>query len=214
MKKRFLIILSIFLFSISLYAQDTHEPKKHGKIGFTYASYGQNDVFRDEKVAGAPSYKGDDFYTLGITYIHPLLNSIDLEMGMEYSKHTILVSPNLPSGSVGAPQRAEFSLINIPVALRVNLFKYFFVNAGVFLDIDRMSDGPIESQKGIGGLIGVGLKYDFDVGVSVFVNPYAKLHSLFQFSPIDNHQQIRESGVRVGLTYDLGGRKVKYEIAK
>jgi len=192
-----------------LHAQDTNESKKHGKIGFTYASFGKNNVFRSEEKGGVQNIDGLDFKTVGITYIQPLIASLELEMGLEYSKHTILASPDGVSF-----RNAKFTLVNIPVALRVNLFKYIFVNTGVFLDIDKMSDGPIESQKGIGGLFGVGLQYDFDVGVSIFVNPYFKLHSLIQFTPVDNHQQIRESGLRFGLTYDLGGRKVKYATAK
>ncbi len=197
MKKRFLIILFLFLISITLNAQDTHKQKRYGKIGLTYSSFGKNKVHRTDVLDGDASYKGVDFYTLGITYLIPVNGLLELEMGLEYSKHTIAVST----------QNAEFSLVNIPVTLRANLFKYFFLNGGAFLDIDNAGDGPLDSQTGIGALFGAGVKYDFKSGVSIFINPYLKLHSLFQYSQVDDHKQLYEAGVRMGVTYELRNKK-------
>ena len=197
MKKRFLIILFLFLISITLNAQDTIKQKSYGKIGLTYSSFGKNKVHLNDVLDGDASYRGDDFYTLGITYLMPVNDLLELEMGLEYSRHSIFI----------AQQNAEFSLINIPVTLRANLFKYFFLNVGVFLDLDNMSDGPIDSQRGIGALFGAGVKYDFNSGVSIFINPYLKLHSLLQYSQVDDHKQLYEAGVRMGVTYELRTKK-------
>ncbi|MBV5348356.1 hypothetical protein JZU61_01600, partial [bacterium] len=83
------------------------------------------------------------------------------------------------------------------------LIVYFFANGGLFFDLDMNNSSPIDSQTGIGGLLGLGAKYDFNYGVSIFVNPYLKFHSLISFSSDDNKQKVHESGFRVGLNYNL-----------
>lgn len=85
--------------------------------------------------------------------------------------------------------------------------KFFFVNGGLLLDLDANSSSPIDSQTGIGGLLNLGAKYDFDCEASIFVNPYLKFHSLIPFSPGDNQQKVYESGFRVGLTYNLNWKQ-------
>ena len=81
--------------------------------------------------------------------------------------------------------------------------KYCFINGGLLLDIDAGTSRPIDSQTGIGSVMGLGIKYDFKSGFTAFVNPYYKLHSLVPFSSGDNHQRIMESGFRFGLMYSL-----------
>jgi hypothetical protein len=56
-------------------------------------------------------------------------------------------------------------------------------------------------------LFGLAVKYDFDNGISVFVNPYSKIHSLLPFQLEQDPQRILESGVRIGFTYDLKSKK-------
>jgi len=73
----------------------------------------------------------------------------------------------------------------------------------LFLDLDMNNSSPIDSQTGIGGLLGLGSKYDFECRASIFVNPYLKFHSLISFSPGNNQQKVYESGFRVGLNYNL-----------
>lgn len=201
MKLRFLAILFLILTLHSANAQDAPKQKHFGKIGFTYSSFGENDVFRNESLVGEASYNSDQFYTIGINYLKPISNWLELETGLEYSKHTILIKPNLPPDMDRTPFKANFSLINIPLTLRANFGKFFFVNGGLLIDLDANISSPIDSQTGIGGLLGLGAKYDFDCGASIFVNPYLKFHSLIPFSQGDNRQKVFESGFRVGLTY-------------
>ena len=69
--------------------------------------------------------------------------------------------------------------------------------------MDAGTSGPIDGQTGIGSMLGLRIKYDFKSGLSVFVNPYYKMHSLVPFSSGDNHQRLMESGFRFGLMYQL-----------
>ena len=203
MKQRFLTILFLIMTLHHANAQDTNKQKSLGKIGFMYSSFGENAVFRNESLLGEASYNNDRFYTIGISYLKPISSWLEFETGLEYSKHTILIKPNLPPDMDRIPLKANFSLINIPLTLRANFWKFFFVNGGLLLDLDANISSPIDSQTGIGGLLGLGVKYDFDCGASIFVNPYLKFHSLIPFSPGDNQQKVHESGFRVGLSYKL-----------
>ncbi|MDP2234852.1 MAG: hypothetical protein Q8J88_00335 [Bacteroidales bacterium] len=208
MRKTIFIILSCILLNQGfLIAQENISEFRNAKIGLTYSSFGENDVFRFNELDGAASYNSDYFRTFGISYVHPLNKWLEVESGIEYSRHHILIQPNLPPNICAFPRKASFSLINIPVTLRAGFLKYFFVNGGLFLDVDASINSPIANQTGIGVLLGLGVKYDFDFGISVFVNPYSNLHSLLPFQTEKHHQRILENGFRIGFSYDL--RKLK-----
>lgn len=201
MKRKIFTILSIILISYSLSAQDSDKQKTIGKIGFSYSSFGENDVIRNKNLIGAASYNSDKFFTIGINYVKPINTWLELESGVEYSEHTILIRP--APGLNMIDYKSDFSLITIPITLRANFFRFFFINGGLFLDLDASEYSPIDSQTGIGSLIGIAAKYDFNFWGSIFINPYLKFHDLVPFLPEDNKQKIYESGIRIGLTYNL-----------
>jgi hypothetical protein len=65
----------------------------------------------------------------------------------------------------------------------------------------------VDNQSGIGGLLGLAAKYDFDFGGTFYVNPCMKFHAIIPFSPEDNQQRIYESGIRLGFIYKLNNKK-------
>lgn len=195
--------LLIFVATASLYAQDNDKPPKSGRIGISFSSFGSNDVITFQQLEGAASYNGDSFYTLGINYLHSLNSTFDLEAAFEYSKHHIIIEPNVPPDMDDTPYGAEFSVINIPVTIRVNFLRYFFVNGGLMLGIDPTVSSPVDSQNGIGAILGLGIKYDSKYRISAFVNPYFKAHALISFSADEYQQHLMESGFRFGIMYKL-----------
>lgn len=200
MQKTVLICLSfLVLASTNLFGQKP-------KIGLTYSSLGVNEVFTFLSLDGAPSYENDGYFALGINFLKPLNHWLEFETGLEYSKHHLIVHSHLPydTDKIYIPREESFELVNIPVTLKVNFLKYFFVNGGLLIDIDASKSHYIHNQSGIGSLWGLGLKYDFKSGLSVFANPYAKVHSLIPFSAGNNHKRVFEGGFRFGLTYQLG----------
>jgi len=170
------------------------------KIGFTVTPLGVNDIFRTSLVC-APGYSAEGFYIIGITCQIPITFLLDVETGLEYSKHTIMISPNLPPNMDNTPYKSNFRLTTIPVTLKMNFLKYLFVNGGVLLDLDTSKSRPIDNQTGLGAILGVGLNYDFKFGGTIFVNPYLKCHSLVPFSSERYHQRLFDSGIRFGFMY-------------
>ncbi len=207
MKKFLVITLGIILVSQNfLNAQVNRSKLLNGKIGISFSSFGSNDVIRFQSPHGGASYKGDGFFTIGATYLYPLNKWLEIETGLEYSKHNIIIDTNLPPHMENTSIKANFSLINIPVSLRVNFLNYFFVNGGLLLDVDVSKDRPIDGQTGVGAFLGAAVKYDFKNGISLFMNPYSKVHSIIPFVDTEHHQRAVEYGIRVGITYSLGHR--------
>jgi hypothetical protein len=73
----------------------------------------------------------------------------------------------------------------------------------LIIDTDLSLSSPIDAQVGLGAMLGVGLEYDFKSGISLFVNPYFKVHTLVPFSFNSCSQRFLESAVRFGITYQL-----------
>jgi hypothetical protein len=179
------------------------EPGKlNNKIGLTFSSFGVNDIFGQSDDV---SYKNDikSFYTLGATYIRGLNRWLDVETGVEYSSYKVNATPNTLPGNAIYMRKPEtkLNLLSVPATLRVNFFKYFFINGGILIDVDvDVSSNYLENQTGIGGIAGIGANYNFDFGLSLFFNPYIKAHSWLDFGP---RQKILEKGFRFGIAYDL-----------
>jgi len=196
--------LSILLaFSVS--AQEKSELKR--SIGLTFSNFGSSDVFNSsgQTLDGGPSYNGKNYYTLGLSYVQPIRSWIDIESGIEFSKHTLTVSPMGMPGFYPQPYDKEISLINIPVSARVNFLKYFFANGGLMLEFETGNSSPIDKQTGIGSLFGLGAKFNFNNGLGAFVNAYTKTHALIPFSAKnDDHRwEIIEAGLRIGISYSF-----------
>jgi hypothetical protein len=199
--KLYLISLILLISNSTLDAQNLK-----GSIGINFSSFGENDVFRSEELIGGPSYMGKDYFAIGVNYLYPIKKWLDFGSGLEFAQHKIEITAG-PSGETQINSRTEkFSLVNVPLTLRLNFLRYFFVNAGFNLTIDGNPSSPIDSQSGIGFNSGLGIKYDFDFGGSVFINPYYKNYSIVPFSHEDYHQKVLETGVRFGIMYKLGGK--------
>ena len=199
------LFLLCFIVSFSTYAQKGDGETRKSQIGITFSSFGENDVVRSQELIGSASKSGDSFYTFGINYLYKLNNTFDVETGIEYSNHKIIIKPMvIPNMDTYSPNySANLSLVNIPITLRVNFLKYCFINGGILFEMDTSTSSPIDGQTGIGSILGLGIKYEFKSGLSVFANPYIKAHSLVPFTSGDNHQRLLETGFRFGLMVKL-----------
>ncbi|WP_321282265.1 hypothetical protein [Marinifilum fragile] len=198
--KTLAILTSLLLtFNISN-AQEVSTKNSKNKIGVTY-SVAESDVVHFQSLTGAASYNSENFYAIGLTYLHEINNWLDLETGIEYLHSSIVAEPNLPPEYETSLMKSDLSIISIPLTMRANFGKYFFLNGGLSIDIDTEDSSIIDSQSGIGGIVGLGAKYDFVCGASLFVNPYLKSHALIPFSNEKYHEHLMVSGVKVGLCY-------------
>lgn len=201
MKPKYFIILFLFLFT-SFFANTQHRDFSK-KIGLTVSPIGESDPVRFSELEGTGSYSSKKLLSFGINYIHPINNWLDVETGMEYSKHSIESKSMYPPDGKKTPYNADLSLINIPITVRVNFANYLFVNGGLLLDFETSSSKNIDKQSGMGAVLGIGTQYEFNNGLGLFINPYSKIHALIPFPAETYHQRLLEWGVRVGVTYSF-----------
>jgi len=175
-----------------------------GQLGITFSALSDNDVARFRSVIDDSSTGAGKSFTYGISYLKPLNKWLDIETGLEYLSCPIETKSIVGTinGVTTLTRSATLSMLSMPVTVRANFLKYFFVNAGLLLDVDVSANSIINSQSGLGSLLGLGLKYDFKNGISVFVNPYSKIH-LFPLSLERDQQHFMESAVRFGIAYKL-----------
>ena len=200
--KKFLVTFCFSLFAISLTAQENQKTKKYtSTIGAAVYLFGDNDVITPQGLVGGPSYTGKGFYAFGVNYILGFNNWLEIETGLEYSVYKF----NSSNNSTGQPQeyKFDFALINIPVTARIKFLKYFFANGGFMFDLDASTSSHVDSKNGIGALLGIAAKYDFNSKFSIFINPCARVHSLLSFSDDNHHDMIMDAAFRLGITYKL-----------
>jgi len=196
-------MLGFVMFCGSAYGQAVISKGKPnlGRIGITFSSLGNNKVLNGN-IIGDSGYRGINFYTFGISYQHALTSWLDLETGLEYSRQKVqlhVIMPNYPYPFTNH----KFSIIDIPLTARVHFLKYLFANGGFLFEFDASKSKPLNSQNGLGEILGVGGQYQFNHFVGVFVNPYVKFHSNISFASQSYYRKIVETGVRFGITFGL-----------
>jgi len=212
MKLRILSILLLFFISYSLHSKDSNQ-KNRGSIGISY-NFGVIQDARSQIVRYSGSYGsyGNDyyiekiFYTIGFNYIKPFNSWLEYETGLEYSRKIGTLKTVFPFDDF-ITNKANSTLLSFPLTLRANFLRFFYINAGGLMDLDLGGYKPSRYQSGIGYLFGIGAKYDFKFGGSIFINPYFKKRSLISFSSAEDRLKADEAGIKVGLNYTLNRNK-------
>jgi hypothetical protein len=198
---------SLFLFYLlfalfSLKAQEETTKSRNHSIGLSSTFIGNANVIYYHKRDGGAGYEGKGFYTVALNYIYSFNRTLAVETGIEYGKYSLIIIPNIPPPDIGiAPYPATFELLNIPVSLRTNFAKYFFVNGGVQFDFDIINS--YYDHVGMGGVLGLGFNYTFQFKLSLFANPYVKAHNLINFSEYRSEMHLMEVGIRLGIMYSF-----------
>ncbi len=195
MKKCTFSVLSfLFLFSYS-FAQ------LHSIVKANFAA-GSNDLFTFSKMVGGSNKYGKGFKTVGFTFSKPFKNWLYLETGLIYAQYKVEQTPGFMPGMDMTPKAGRIDLLTIPATLHIDFLRFFFIHTGIALDM-QLRNNIVNDQTGLGISAGLGVKYDFRVPISVFVNPYALVHSLVGISFEQNPYKLIESGWRFGIGYRI-----------
>lgn len=198
MKHLFIKLFMLFVFfSFSFFLS----AREKGKIGISYSLDGGASVVPMKSLIGTGSSEITGFNSFGFVYLKPLNNWLEVETGVNYSYYKIINHP-APMLSVTSTT-SSLSIIDVPVGVRANFLKYFFANGGLMFDMDMNAGGGARNQTGVGAMLGVGLKYDFNFGGSIFFNQNIKWHSLIPLTFDSYHECVIEGGWRIGITYKL-----------
>lgn len=189
-------------------AQDPDSPEpKIRSIGGYYSIFGWSEVVDMPSFAKAEGIEETSFTTFGFIYLHSINQDYFIEASAELSRHKVTVRSARVPDRVGNTGKDEIGLLNIPVSIRYRFLKYIFIHGGLNFSFDWSKYGLIDRQSGLGFQGGIGGQYDFQNGLSLFLSPYFKTYNLLSFRYGAEHQALIESGVRLGLIYNL--KKIK-----
>lgn len=191
------ILLATFIAFSLVSGQSTNQSKS---IGIYFPILAKNQVVNKESTEGSPSYQGKGYYSFGLNYLYSTCSCSAYEIGIEYSCYSFTIIPGVDQLN-NPSYNSKLSVLSIPLSLRLNFFKYFYLNAGVFLDFDFSNQSSISNQTGFGANFGLGIKYDFKSGIGIYANPFYKSHSWVSFAMGNNKQRLYDSGIKIGLSY-------------
>jgi len=200
--KHFLSLVIVLLFITNGFSQK-NTSNNYSKIGVSYSSFGSNPVVFFQTLAGAPSYNSNHFYTLSLDYSFSIMNNLEIETSFDYSEQTVTVVPNVSPEINMNSHNQTFTILSIPVGVKYSFLKYVFINGGAFISYDNHNKYEVDNQSGIGLYGGLGLEYTLNMGLSVFINPYLKAHSLIPFDTQGTQAHLMESGFKMGVKYKL-----------
>ena len=189
-----------FLFLCFSYAMQAELIPEGAAIGVTFSG------FRSD--AGRTFDKTTDLigqsthHLFGITYIHPLSKRFDVEIGLEFGTMYFVDSKRIDDTAYA------WGLVEIPVGLRFNFYRFFFVNGGISMDVagfgnDEFTHLSSSRPSSFVAMLGAGAQYDFkNRPIGIFINPFYKYRTLPYFGQMEGTKRIRntlENGFRVGV---------------
>ena len=197
----------LLLVTTTLHAQQP-KPKRPGHFGLSFAGIGliqddwdhNNIRYYDGGTYDNHYYGEKIFYTIGFNYLKPLNPWLDVETGLAYSRKLGEVKYVFLDDAI--IEKANSTMASIPLTLRANFLRFFFVNGGILTDFDLGGYDSKRYQSGIGPLVGLGIKYDFKSGGQIFINPYFKRRAYISFSENENRLKKDETGIRVGFYFN------------
>lgn len=198
MKK--LLIIFMALISFAANAQQS----SRNSFGLT-AGAGSASVVR-ASLDGAASLDLQGGFEVGANYYRQIEEKLKFESGLLYHYNLLEQNSNLPPDVPPITTQYDVHLIYLPVFLRYNLSKHFFVNGGGLVDIDLSnplgisSSRTLDKQSGLGLGMGIGGELAILPKLYLQLNPYLNLHGAILLDHQSNHPgRILDAGIKVGL---------------
>lgn len=198
---KYLFVLPFLLFSFSSLAQK-------GSHTFS-ASYGTGKgeikMVLGISDSDGGNYKGKSVNTIGLNYFGGITNHLFIETGLIWLQHqSTKTTYNIPTTATMPMTKTltdvSFHMVTIPLKLRVEFAKYFFVSGGIMRDfpVNSITKNTLHPNAfGIG--IGGGLQYLHHNKFGVFIYPQANIHEFFD-------RGIMEANISFGLAYRIPRR--------
>jgi len=146
---------------------------------------------------GGASYNLNTGYSIGFAYSRKLKDNLQFQTGLNWYSNSVSVTPSFYPGIDMTPRTYDVSLFYIPVFLKVDLSRYFFVNAGLIIDYDNSKNNYIASQSGVGSGIGIGTNIVNTKKFGVQLNPYLNLHGLIMTKQENYLERVFDGGIKL-----------------
>lgn len=189
--KRFLLLFSL---TIGMISNSYSQKNSYGiSVGI-----GGGSILK-QSLEGAASYDLKTGYFIGFEYSRDLTKKLSFQTGLNYYSNKVLVTPSFNPDIPNITSEYKLSLLYIPISLRMNLSKYFFINGGIIGDLDISSRKQITSQTGIGAMVGLGSEISINNNFSIQVSPYLNFHALLQFRRFNSPERVMDAGIKLSF---------------
>jgi len=204
--KRIIILFILCFCTIHLFAQNDKNNLIETHFSMGASGLGQIGVI------GGGDYHSKSYYTISLDYSRQLSKRWDICSGLEYSYNSMTVTfHDFPEM---APRKAFLQLVTIPVQFKYHIGKVVYLNGGLLFNVlSRLkeetwvpskfqSENTFQSEN-IGMLLGVGLgigvKHEFQSGVILSLNPYARLNGFVR----EGKYVFIQAGASLGVGYQF-----------
>lgn len=132
--------------------------------------------------------------SLGLSYYRNISAKTSFETGLVWCSNKLIFDPpNNPNAN--AEKRTEYmKLLYIPIFIRVDVSKVFFLQGGLLADLDFTTSEYLDDLTGLGAGIGLGFYIPLSEKIKLQFNPFMNLHGL---NP--NTDRMLETGIRLGV---------------
>jgi hypothetical protein len=148
---------------------------------------------------GDASYDLNTGFSIGFHYNRKLTDKLYIETGIDWYNSSVSVTPSFYPNIDMTPKEYDIQLIYIPVFVRVDLSKYFYLNGGLIGDFDITKDNYITNQSGIGAGFGLGTGFSITDKIVIELNPYLNFHGLVLVDKENYPERICDFGVKLNL---------------
>jgi Outer membrane protein beta-barrel domain len=190
MQKLFLLV--VLFSSISMLTE-----AQRNSFGLTLGT--GKGFIAQQALEGAPGLELNQSFSIGIQYNRIFNDRYTFETGLTGYKNQISVTPAFYPGADMTPVNYEIQLVYVPLFLKVNFSKYFFMHGGFLADIDLSDNSYISSQTGLGAGLGVGIEFSISKKIMMQVNPYMNLHGMILTNKENYPERIVDSGIKIGI---------------
>lgn len=187
------ILLSIFL----LCFMATGSNGQNNSFGFNFG-LGGGKVLKETLIGGA-SYELNTGFSVGFNYHRKLSRHLGLMTGLNWYANTVTVLPAFYPGKDMPTGKYPVQLIYIPLLLKLDLGKYFFINGGIIGDIDITNKKVMTNQTGLGASLGIGTEYFVTNKFSIQPNPYLNVHGLLLTNGGKYPARIVDAGIQLSF---------------
>lgn len=180
----------VLFFMMFIGALSFAQKKNQVKVYYGFSDAGYSSIKQPEDKIGGCSIRTLGFYinSIGVRYNRKISKHFRFETGLNYFSSNVNVEidchcdPPMSCGNTYPKiEKDKIQLLTIPITLIAEIGNYFYINGGFLLDLQVNKPKYLTSQSGIGGVLGIGGKYDYK-DFTFFVNPELEIHRLIGFT--------------------------------
>lgn len=163
------------------------------------AGAGTGTILR-KPLIGGPSYDLNTGFSLGFQHTRPFARGLSFLTGLHWYSSSVTATPNFYPDADMASTDHKINLLYIPLLLKANFAKFFYLTGGLIGDLDVSNAKAVTNQSGVGASVGFGSGFLITDHLSIQVDPYLNVHGLLLTKKELYPERILDVGVRLGLS--------------